>query len=208
MPHQCLGCGAVFEDGSTDLLKGCPSCDGTRFFYTQEPLGDAERTELQERTSKDVRSMLEDVLKSGERRDLSGEIWSRDAWEKWVRMDPGDDPAAALQRALQEADEAVDHPETRNTSEPAAPRPELVQAHLDAVEEAAPPESTVPPAPKAPEEPVPEARPSTLNIVEPGQYEIDVQRLLDDSPVIVERDGSYLIHLPSVFAKAGGKKRR
>ncbi|MEA2055536.1 MAG: Zn-ribbon containing protein, partial [Candidatus Thermoplasmatota archaeon] len=26
MPHQCLKCGKIFEEGSTQLLKGCPDC--------------------------------------------------------------------------------------------------------------------------------------------------------------------------------------
>ena len=37
MPHQCLKCGKIFEEGSTQLLKGCPDCDGNRFFFTKEP---------------------------------------------------------------------------------------------------------------------------------------------------------------------------
>lgn len=193
MPHQCLSCGEVFEDGSTDLLKGCPGCEGTRFFYTAEPLGDAARSELQKKAETDVRTMLEEVLKSGERRDLSKDIWSKEAWEKWVRFDAGP-------KGL----EITDLPEEEPT---AAPKRPAVQVSLDEVEEQEPPEPVA--APEAvPEPPLREGRPSTLNIVEPGSYEIDVERLMEDSPVIVERDGSYLIHLPSVFAKAGGKKRR
>lgn len=197
MPHQCLGCGEAFADGSTDLLKGCPSCEGTRFFYTAEPLDDAERTELQQRTDTNVREMLENVLQSGERRDLSQDIWSKESWERWVRLERGEDGEPVSVRSV--AEPSASPPAVP----PTVPRPE----GADLVEEAPPLEvEEAPPAP-APE-PVREVKPSTLNIVEPGQYEIDVERLMDDSPVIVERDGSYLIHLPSVFAKPGGKKRR
>ncbi len=38
-----------------------------------------------------------------------------------------------------------------------------------------------------------------INIVETGVYEIDIESLLDDSPIVVQKDGSYLIHLPSLF---------
>ena len=38
-----------------------------------------------------------------------------------------------------------------------------------------------------------------INIVENGVYEINLEGLLDDSPIVVQKDGSYLIHLPSLF---------
>ena len=43
MPHQCLKCGRVFEEGSSQLLKGCPDCNGNRFFFTKTPLDEKER---------------------------------------------------------------------------------------------------------------------------------------------------------------------
>jgi predicted nucleic acid-binding Zn-ribbon protein len=42
-----------------------------------------------------------------------------------------------------------------------------------------------------------------ISIREQGVYEIDLERLMDHNPIIVQRDGSYLVHLPSVFEKAG-----
>lgn len=44
-----------------------------------------------------------------------------------------------------------------------------------------------------------------ITIVESGVYEIDVMKLLDDSPIIIERDGTYLIHLPSLLESKGKK---
>ncbi len=44
-----------------------------------------------------------------------------------------------------------------------------------------------------------------INIVENGVYEINLEGLLDDSPIVVQKDGSYLIHLPSLF---NTKKRK
>lgn len=41
MPHKCTQCGREFEDGSTKILKGCPSCGGKKFLYIRE----AERHE-------------------------------------------------------------------------------------------------------------------------------------------------------------------
>ncbi|MCK8519225.1 Zn-ribbon domain-containing protein [Methanoculleus sp. 7T] len=70
MPHKCTQCGREFEDGSTKILKGCPSCGGKKFLYIRE----AERHDdvLKEKTIEDiVRDTGEDVLevREGQRRD-------------------------------------------------------------------------------------------------------------------------------------------
>ncbi|MDO8841010.1 Zn-ribbon domain-containing protein [Methanocalculus sp.] len=36
MPHKCTQCGREFRDGSTEILRGCPSCDGKKFLYVSE----------------------------------------------------------------------------------------------------------------------------------------------------------------------------
>ncbi len=33
MPHQCTDCGQGFDDGSKEMLSGCPNCGGTKFQY-------------------------------------------------------------------------------------------------------------------------------------------------------------------------------
>jgi len=33
MPHQCTGCGERFEDGSKEMLSGCPECGGNKFQF-------------------------------------------------------------------------------------------------------------------------------------------------------------------------------
>jgi len=37
MPHQCTNCGRTFEDGSTEMLSGCPDCGGNKFQF--QPAG-------------------------------------------------------------------------------------------------------------------------------------------------------------------------
>ena len=44
-------------------------------------------------------------------------------------------------------------------------------------------------------------KPEVITIVEPGVYEIDLEQLMDRSPIIILRDGTYLLHLPSLFNK-------
>ncbi|NIB98278.1 Zn-ribbon containing protein [Halobacterium sp. R2-5] len=50
MPHQCTNCGHVFEDGSKEMLSGCPDCGGNKFQYhpgevAEEEPPDAESPE-------------------------------------------------------------------------------------------------------------------------------------------------------------------
>lgn len=40
-----------------------------------------------------------------------------------------------------------------------------------------------------------------INVKESGVYEINIERLLDDYPIIINQDGSYTVYLPSVFRK-------
>lgn len=42
-------------------------------------------------------------------------------------------------------------------------------------------------------------RPEVITVVEKGVYEINLKSLLENSPIIIQKDGSYLIHLPSLF---------
>ncbi|HEC81987.1 MAG TPA: hypothetical protein ENI42_06150, partial [Thermoplasmatales archaeon] len=62
MPHQCLKCGKVFEDGSPELLKGCPTCGGNRFFFIKEPLSDKEREIIGKEVEKDLHSKITELF--------------------------------------------------------------------------------------------------------------------------------------------------
>ncbi len=43
MPHRCVRCGNLFDDGSNEILKGC-GCGGRLFFYVKkEALKKAEQ---------------------------------------------------------------------------------------------------------------------------------------------------------------------
>ncbi|MDS0260218.1 Zn-ribbon domain-containing protein [Haloarcula sp. S1CR25-12] len=33
MPHQCTNCGRGFDDGSKEMLSGCPNCGGNKFQF-------------------------------------------------------------------------------------------------------------------------------------------------------------------------------
>ncbi len=36
MPHQCVRCGKVIDDGSKELLSGCSQCGSHFFFYVKK----------------------------------------------------------------------------------------------------------------------------------------------------------------------------
>lgn len=61
-----------------------------------------------------------------------------------------------------------------------------------------PPKKT-PRTAKKPKRERPNKDAEVITIVEQGVYEINVEKLLDDNPIIIQKDGSYLIHLPSLF---------
>jgi len=46
-----------------------------------------------------------------------------------------------------------------------------------------------------------EEAPEVINVIEPGVYEVNLEKLLEDSPIIINRDGSYMVYLPSIFKK-------
>jgi predicted nucleic acid-binding Zn-ribbon protein len=52
MPHKCTKCGREFSDGSTEILKGCPSCGSRKFLYVRE--AHRHRDVLEEKTIPEI----------------------------------------------------------------------------------------------------------------------------------------------------------
>jgi len=48
MPHKCTQCGREFKEGSTEILKGCPSCGGKKFLYVRRD--DVHKDVLEEKS--------------------------------------------------------------------------------------------------------------------------------------------------------------
>jgi len=40
MPHQCTDCGRRFDDGSKEMLSGCPNCGGNKFQFLPDGAAD------------------------------------------------------------------------------------------------------------------------------------------------------------------------
>jgi len=62
MPHQCVRCNKLYPDGSSELLRGCPSCGGKFFFYIQKEDMEQAKEITQDLTSKDKDQIEQDVM--------------------------------------------------------------------------------------------------------------------------------------------------
>ena len=181
MPHQCLKCGKVFEEGSAQLLKGCPDCGGNRFFFTKEPLNEQERSAITEKVGRDINSAItelmgtqvEDVI------DSSG--------GDWVNIKPKD-VRKAMEKHLSEREKIV--PDTKED--------------IDVITDEKYRKETIEKIEAESEE---SATPETIDIEGPGKYKIDVKGLLEEEPIIIQKDGSYTIHLPSIFKMVDKEKK-
>ena len=61
MPHQCVRCSIFYDDGASELLKGC-TCGGRLFFYIRkDKLAQAKVEVLPELTVEDKKQMEKDV---------------------------------------------------------------------------------------------------------------------------------------------------
>ena len=61
MPHQCVRCGKMYEDGSRELLEGC-SCGAKFFFFVKREALEARANEVRTQLSKkELRQMETDV---------------------------------------------------------------------------------------------------------------------------------------------------
>ncbi len=76
MPHKCTKCGREFRDGSTEILKGCPSCGGKKFLYVREE--HRHRDVLEEKTIPEIaRETKEEVLELVDAPEKAAELQAR-----------------------------------------------------------------------------------------------------------------------------------
>lgn len=182
MPHQCLGCGFAFEEGSSALLAGCPQCKGTRFFYSAEEVSQEERERLQQQASKDLRSVVAELLQEAAP-ETAEELQQSADKDGWAELKPRD-----LRKLVKKVQGEVKRgPVEEEPVESSRRRKEVEAARKRILEELQQQADG--------EEPVPES----VNIRGAGEYEIDLRGLLEKDPIVVHKDGAYMIHLPSLF---------
>jgi len=157
MPHQCLKCGKIFPEGTSQILQGCTQCGGTRFFYTKKPLDEKKREQKRRETEKDTQALVKKVLQEGlapqESLDTS----------PWIELKT---------RKVTDIIDEITHQKN-----------EITQKNVQGNEKI-----------------------ESISVKDVGDYEINIQKLLQEESVIIQKNGSYLIHLPSVFDEYRKKK--
>jgi len=179
MPHQCLKCGKIFEEGSAQLLKGCPDCNGNRFFFTKEPLDEKQRAAITEEVGKDINSAIMNLMGS------EGENLIEKKGD-WVKIRPKDVRKVMEKHLTKEKrmkSEKKEDIDILTDDDYRSGKIEEIQAQLDYSD-----------------------KPETINIERPGSYKIDLKGLLEEEPIIIQKDGSYTIHLPSLFKMINSEK--
>lgn len=180
MAHQCLQCGHLFPEGSSAILQGCPQCKGTRFFYTRSALPEGERQAMAAKAQKDLRDVVADILKAAPASDeLKGKVA-----QGLSNLRPSDLRDLMKAAAIQPRADGAAPPATVVVEAEVAQRRAEVVAQVEEQRKVS-------------------DHPDTVNIRKVGQYDIDIAALLDHSPIVVHKDGSYHIHLASLFDQHG-----
>jgi predicted nucleic acid-binding Zn-ribbon protein len=205
MPHQCLKCGSVFADGSPAILRGCPQCKGMKFFYTEKAISEDEREQLREKAQKDIKHLIHEMLAGEvEPSEVKGRALKKD---EWVRIDIGsgkgpmrveDDDNVEFNKDAVKSIEGLLFGQKDHTKKfRVVSKTEEAEANPGSQVKAAPQKKA---AKKAKD------KTAVITIHDEGVYDIDIEKLLDKSPLIVQKDGSYLVHLPSAFKRLSKKR--
>jgi len=61
MPHQCVRCGKLYDDGAEEILKGCP-CGGRLFFYINKKKLEESKNIVTDLTTQEKNEIEKDVF--------------------------------------------------------------------------------------------------------------------------------------------------
>ena len=219
MPHQCLNCGHIIPKGSYEILKGCSQCNGKKFIYvSSRPLSEKKREEIKERADRvradmlgKIDSSMLDILRERGISSVDGAQLQVDSelGHDWIRYEPLETEEFVIEEG--EGDTELElHVRPRSAKDMITE----YDSRMIKKEEPSGEKKRKPGKPKKPK--LKKKKPripkkegiDVIKIVEKGVYEIDVKGLLEDSPIIVQKDGSYLLHLPTLFGEKGKKRRK
>jgi len=180
MPHQCLKCGRVFEEGSSQLLRGCPDCGGNRFFFTKKPLDEKERNSKMDEVGQDLNTAVMELMKSQSKE-------TRDEPGKWPEIKPKEIRQVIKKHLSQKEKTSLERKEDIDIITDESYRDAIIEKIKSDADRSDSPE--------------------TIDIERPGKYKIDLKGLLEEEPIIIQKDGSYTIHLPSIFRMIDKEKK-
>ena len=67
MPHQCVRCDTIYDDGAQEILKGCSKCGGRLFFYIRKEKLEEQKeitTNLSKKEKKQIEKDVFDLIGS------------------------------------------------------------------------------------------------------------------------------------------------
>ena len=72
MPHQCVNCNEIYQDGSKEILDGCSKCEGKFFFYIKKGKLEQAKKRANQLSGDQKQQIERDVL------ELIGDEYDRD----------------------------------------------------------------------------------------------------------------------------------
>lgn len=182
MPHQCTNCDRTFEDGSKQMLGGCPDCGGNKFqFLPRRSVGRRSDTVM---GGNPAGSSTMDATHD----DEDGDIIEAPAEPIVPNARIEDRAQASARRSVVTKDELPPAEGSRGGEEPAPPpqaseRPDLATLRQELNEQF-----------------------ESIKILKPGQYELNLMELYDREEYIIalEEDGRYVIEVPDTWSETGG----
>lgn len=61
MPHQCVKCNVIYDDGAEEIMKGC-TCGGKLFFFVKKEMIDEAKKSIIKLTDEEKKKIEDDVF--------------------------------------------------------------------------------------------------------------------------------------------------
>ena len=180
MPHECVECGDVFDDGSDEVFEGCPSCGATKFFYVKE-VSDSP-SEEQEQTPETPQEATASQSSPSTPETTEGSIPETQTGggdDDILEADSEYETSFGGRLGDDESDDANDEiTEVGSEDERTLRRARADEARRQLMDQF-----------------------ETIRIVEPGSYELNLMNLYEEDEKIIalQEDGRYQVSLPSTF---------
>lgn len=194
MPHQCTGCDHLFEDGSQEMLSGCPECGGNKFQFrpvgwtpNQEEPSSASPSEESKQTEGTSTDNIIDASQRGEseaQQSARSDVVSPSDMPNvsaWPGEPVNDDSEIAAGKSDEKADidDAPEDPYERESWKEEQKSEMDVEALKDELNDQF----------------------ESIKILSPGEYELNLMELYDRKEYIIalQEDGQYMIEVPNYW---------
>ncbi|EMA03709.1 hypothetical protein SAMN05443574_102478 [Haloarcula vallismortis] len=225
MPHQCTDCGRGFDDGSKEMLSGCPNCGGNKFQYQPEGADISETPDAEPpeppgpdstvartvgKTAASVRDFVSGSAADGDRDAAQSQF---DA-DRSADAQPSDPSHTSGSPSTEPDRTSVTEDSAQASARGDIVEPDELPSDAPSASESEHRFSPVGADPDPPAEPEQEDRPDleelraelndqfeSIKVLEPGQYELNLMELYDREEYIIalQEDGHYSIQVPETI---------